>query len=82
MHNTISLRPCHVNPTRTIRVNSIICRNMKTYVETLFKFHQDSVWTLCTTQSVCIMCIINPKPLFLFHFLGESLTFIKKIECH
>lgn len=72
MCNIISLRTFHVNPTRTIRVNVIICRNMKIWVETLFKFHQDSLWTLCTTQSVCIMCIRNLKLLFLACFMGGA----------
>lgn len=72
MRNIISLRTFHVNPTRTIRVNAIICRNMKISVETLFKFHQDSVWTLCATLSLCIMCARNPKLLFLVCFMGGA----------
>lgn len=79
MFNIIALRTFHVNPNRTIRVNAVIWRNVKFCVETLFKFHQESVWT---TQTVCSMRIRIPKLLFLVCFMEGSLFFIKKIECH
>lgn len=65
-----------------IRVNPITCRNVKICVEILFPFHQDNVWTSCIAQSVCIMCVRNPKLSLLVCFMGGSLIFLKKIEWH
>lgn len=69
-------------PLLAIRVNPITCRNVKICVEVLFMFHQDGVWTSCVARSVCIMCVRNPKLSLLVCFMGGSLIFMNKTECH